>query len=144
MRAERQDMYLDRLRTMLLLAFIAATAAQNLSAATQVWFTVEKPNSAAYNGAVITTDLKISAVNGVVGALDLVLRYNPSGLKLLEFTAAPDAGFGSNCFVQPINAAPGQTRIACFQTSEPTPSDNPRTLGTLRWRVTGSDGSTAD
>lgn len=128
-----------------LIASLAAlvTSTGNLAAATQVWFVLERPFPSVYQGAVFSTELKVSNTNGIIGAIDVVVRYNPSVLRLVEFVpTVSSSGFDSDCFAQAAGVS-GETRLVCFQTSDDTPPGNPRALGTIRWEVVGATGASA-
>lgn len=134
-----------RIVTGFFIAFAAVVMLASPSqAATHVWVTIGPPSSAATTGATFTTNLTISSWNGVVGALDLTIHYDPSVLHIVDFSTPSDSPFYTNLAVDSDSYTSGETRIAGFQTRDSEAWEIPITLGVLAWEVVGMPGTTTN
>ena len=99
-----------RIVTGFFIAFAAVVMLASPSqAATHVWVTIGPPSSAATTGATFTTNLTISSWNGVVGALDLTIHYDPSVLHIVDFSTPSDSPFYTNLAVDSDSYTSGET-----------------------------------
>jgi hypothetical protein len=128
----------------LIVAFLMNAFVNQAAASAHMWVTMGPPSSQPTPGSTFTTDLRISSWNGTVAALDLTVDYDPAVIKIIDFSTPSGSEFYSNCFTDPLSFTTGQTKIACFQTTNWESHDVPVSFGTLTWKVVGAVGSVTD
>jgi hypothetical protein len=129
---------------LMLVLFMTILSTSQALANTYVWIVLGPPSFPPSPGSTITTDLRVSSWNGAAGALDLVIRYDPTVIKNIGFSIPTNSSFSSNCYAYSPPDTPGQTKIACFQVANWKPQETPIILGTLTWKVIGQNGSATD
>ena len=109
-----------------------------------VWITLDPPCTTPVPGSVFTTDLKASSWQGVAGALDFTIHYDPTVLHIIDFSVPSDSPFYPNLAINSDSYASGETRIAGFQVRDSEPWEIPITIGILTWQVVGAPGLATD
>ena len=108
-------------------------------ATTHVWITIDTPSSQPTSGSTFTTYLNVSTWNGVVGALDVTVRYDPAVLHIINFSTPSDSPFYPNSFADTNSFTSGKTKIAGFQVTDREMWETPVPLGIITWQVVGTD-----
>lgn len=124
--------------SMVLLIFVALILILTApsQARTYAWITIGPPSYPTIENSTFTTDLNLSSWNGIIGALDFTINYDPAVLNIINFTASPDSPFYSNLFIDSESYASGETEVAGFQATEEEVETTIR-LGILTWQVVG-------
>lgn len=131
-------------RVLLIVVLIVIMLTGQSLASTRIWIAMGPLSSHPFPGSTFTTDLRISSWNGTVGALDLIIRYDPTVLHIVDVLTPPDSPFYPDCFADQNSYTSGETRIACFQVTDWEAWETPMSFGTLTWEVVGAANSVTD
>jgi len=138
-------MMVSRLRKALLVAItVAFLFGDRALASSHIWITIGPPNPSVIPNAIFKTNLVVSSWNGNMGAFDLLIRYDPSVVRIVDFSTSVDSEFHMNCSVDSASFNSGKTRIACFQVMNRVVQDRSKVVGVLTWKVIGVLGSETD
>ena len=113
-------------------------------ATTHVWITINPPSSQPTPSSTFTTYLNVSTWNGVVGALDVTVCYDPAVLHIINFSTPSDSPFYPNCFADTDSFTSGKTKIAGFQVTDREMWKTPVPLGIITWQVVGTGSETSE
>jgi len=119
------------------LAVLASLFAQSALASTIVWIGLGRSTSQPVAGTTFATDLQVSSWNGAVGAVDLVVEYDPSVLRIVNFSTSADSPFHQNSFADTSSFESGRTRISGFQSTVFDSMTTIQKFGTIGWRIVG-------
>src|SRR5947208_16087350 len=74
-------------------------------------------NAALQAGVSFLTEMRVITASNSLGAFALVVKYDPSAIRIQAVTSPADCSFAGNTFAGASSFASGQTRLIGFSTS---------------------------
>lgn len=88
-------------------------------------------------------DFEVQSSTRSVGALSVVLGYNPAIVQIAAVLPAANSRFVGNVFADTSSFATGSTKIVAFQTKNPYVDPDPRVVFTVVFQAVGASSTTS-
>jgi len=128
-------MPISRITRIILIISVITVQMIPAQATTYVWITLDPPSSPPIMNSTFTTNLNIASWNGLAGALDLSINYDPAVLQISSFSTPQNSPFYSYSFTDPSTFNSGKTRITAYQINDRETWTTPICIGTLTFKV---------
>jgi len=115
-----------------------------VQASANVWITLNPPSPLPTPSSYFSTTISASSWNGVAGAIDIVIHYDPSVIHVAHFSVGEDSPFYGNLAIDTESYSTGSTAIAGFQLTDQEAWETPVSLGTITWLVVGESGTATE
>lgn len=122
--------------------FILSVLTDRASCSTHVWIVVGQPSDTPRLGSVFTTKLGLSAWNGVPGALDMTVDYDPLRLKIESIQVPENSPLLPDLLVDSSKTSLGRIRFVSFHCDSMARWDTLNTIATVAWFLLNMGDST--
>lgn len=128
----------------MLLGIISVMSPRAVSANANTWITVDPPSSPVQPSSRFSTQVSMTSWNGVVGAIDINICYDPAVIHIVDFTVPQESPFFSNLEINRDSYSSGKTRIAGIQTRDNEAWAKPVAVCILTWETNDIADTTTD